>query len=599
MHLHDSASVLHIFHQLSMISRLLKVSQLTQHHSPLPPTQPSMDAQLLRIRGVGSRLKSQDVAQLSSLVRRSDLAGLQGKLEALQVMHPGMWGARDGVQVLRRLASRAAELGHRDVVLYLWSDMGVPLHCAPDEGIVYSTRKQREMDSLLSPLFGALSHEDLALELLALLPRGDACLSRTTAVTNLDLLRVAMQKGATRVASELLSRHKVVIDNHASKGHTALCVAAENGDSRTMSLLLGQYLSQGRLEKALTRPCNPSGRCKNCVPYPLLYHVKNESMAEVLLTWWQATIPVSKDVTFGRPVHRAAAACNLPLLRFYVEKCGLGADDPGDGNCVRPLSYACADPDSTDAQLLPVVQFLLDKGADPRTKGCKCRPPWKIALECGKPGVHDLLRKHASDMTSKEIRDDVLRLTPAKLAHVKDLLVEANKCREEVVKKAALDHALFEAKEREAEEAMQALLADEESQHGRSKKPKKKKKGGRQDKDKEACDKHRQMEAGEDGPERVAIEQDGLIEDDAPDAYVCPIGLCILDVDPVVASDGFVYSRAALETWIRQCETKGLPLRSPKTGEVMEAAFLASHTHRALVKEWVAAWQVAHAKQET
>ena len=577
-----------------------------------------MDAQVLKIRGVGSRLNSQDVAQLSSLVRRNDLAGLQGKLGALHVMHPGMWGARQGVQVLRRLASRAAELGHRDVVLYLWSDMGVPLHCAPDEGIVYGTRKQQDTDSLLSPLFGALCHEDLALELLALVPRGDACLSRTTAVTKLDLLRVAMEKGATRVASELLSRHKVVIDNHASEGHTALCVAAENGDSRTMSLLLGQYLSQGRLEKALTRPCNPSGRCKNCVPYPLLYHVKTESMAEVLLTWWQATIPVSKDVTFGRPVHRAAAACNLPLLRFYVEKCGLGADDPGDGNCVRPLSYACADPDSTDAQLLPVVQFLLDKGADPRVKGCTCRPPWKIALECGKPGVHDLLWKHASVMTSKEIRDDVLRLTPAKLVEVKRLMVEANKSREEFGKKAALDHALFQAKEREAEKAMQALLAEEEAQRGRSKK-KKKKKGGRQAKDKEVPE---TMEAGEDGTESVAIEagedgtesvameaagengtvaieQGGLIEDDAPDAYICPIWLCMLDADPVVASDGFMYSRAALETWIRQCETTGVPLRSPKTGEVMEAAFMASHTHRTLVKEWVAAWEVGHAKQET
>jgi hypothetical protein len=74
--------------------------------------------------------------------------------------------------------------------------------------------------------------------------------------------------------------------------------------------------------------------------------------------------------------------------------------------------------------------------------------------------------------------------------------------------------------------------------------------------------------------DRSDHDEVGYMEDDAPDAYVCPIGMCMLNVDPVVASDGFIYSRAALEGWIEQCQATGRPLTSPKTNEVKDAAFL-------------------------
>jgi hypothetical protein len=69
-----------------------------------------------------------------------------------------------------------------------------------------------------------------------------------------------------------------------------------------------------------------------------------------------------------------------------------------------------------------------------------------------------------------------------------------------------------------------------------------------------------------------------LTEDDlwdaAPDEYKCPLEKCLLTEDCVLASDGFMYSKKGLERWIAHWEANGLPLTSPKTGEVMEAAFM-------------------------
>jgi hypothetical protein len=73
----------------------------------------------------------------------------------------------------------------------------------------------------------------------------------------------------------------------------------------------------------------------------------------------------------------------------------------------------------------------------------------------------------------------------------------------------------------------------------------------------------------------------------APSEFVCPIELRLMVDDPVLASDGFMYSRAGLEAWISRCEANGLPLISPLTGEVMGAAFHENKTHRNMVRRWV------------
>jgi len=82
------------------------------------------------------------------------------------------------------------------------------------------------------------------------------------------------------------------------------------------------------------------------------------------------------------------------------------------------------------------------------------------------------------------------------------------------------------------------------------------------------------------------LGDDDLLED-APDDYVCPLEMCLMTKDSVLASDGCAYSKKGLERWIANCATKGLPLTSPRTGLPMEAAFMLNMTHRTLVREWV------------
>lgn len=80
---------------------------------------------------------------------------------------------------------------------------------------------------------------------------------------------------------------------------------------------------------------------------------------------------------------------------------------------------------------------------------------------------------------------------------------------------------------------------------------------------------------------------EGDWSDDAPDEYICPLEGRLLTEAPVLASDGFVYSKMGLERWISHCATKGLPLTSPKTEEGVDAAFMLNMTYRTLVRDWV------------
>jgi len=74
--------------------------------------------------------------------------------------------------------------------------------------------------------------------------------------------------------------------------------------------------------------------------------------------------------------------------------------------------------------------------------------------------------------------------------------------------------------------------------------------------------------------------------DDAPLAYHCPIGICLL-TDPITAKDGHTYQRAELERWIETCRVKQQPLTSPMTKEPMYSMISPSHFVRSQVGEYI------------
>ena len=604
------------------LQQITQPRQKTTHkqHSNLKK---SMDRVLSKIRGVSCRVKNHEVAVLSAYTRFNDLPSLIDKLNEMHVENPGIWTDRDGKQVLRRLATAAALLGFRDIAMFLVKTMNVAPHSFPDKDTIYKTDKHETDDSFCSPLIGALEHEDLALELLALVPRGDDCLSETT-TQNSDLLMLAMEKGAARVAHELLIKHKVVIDHHSyNSGHSALCIAAQKGDSHLMSIILGEYMARGRLQEALLRPCDINQECDNseCASYPLMYHVRTVEMAHLLMTWWQAEIPKCKNVGFERPVHRAAFHCNLPLLEFYVGRCGLGADDPGKDSCVTPLRYACKNPDSTDAQLLPVVKYLLQKGASTRAVGCKCRPPWKLALENGKAEVHDFIlethRNHQkpesiigqpgeggfdvdevagtggrrkTKKTGKKKRKPRWRKTEpvgeeigpeTEESHKRRIYEQAMREMREIYKKE-IEEVFSGAEENLGEEIAAGLgglsldLTDDD------------------DDDVPDLVDDFEDEVVEDLVEDLGDEiVDEIVEDVVeapvekvvPSEYVCPISFHIM-TSPVIAMDGHSYEETAIQEWIATCNRKNLPVTSPFTNMPMASNLIPNLTLRNLIRSF-------------
>ena len=67
-------------------------------------------------------------------------------------------------------------------------------------------------------------------------------------------------------------------------------------------------------------------------------------------------------------------------------------------------------------------------------------------------------------------------------------------------------------------------------------------------------------------------------EDDAPEEFLCPISMEVMQ-DPVIAADGHTYERRAIEAWFSRART------SPVTNEPLEHLHLIpAHTIRSLIQ---------------
>ena len=579
-----------------------------------------MDKVLSKIQGVTCRLKSQDIGLLSSYVRNNNVRRLLEKMLHLNRQYRGIWNDREGVEVLRRLATVAASLNYRDMVMVMVTKLEVEPHCFPDEDLIYTSEKHEEEDAICTPLIGALYHEDLAMDLLALVPKGDECLSETNS-ENQDLLMLSIIRKATHVARELLVTHEVVIDNHSLCGHSALCLAATKGDTQTMCIMLGEYKSQHRLREALEIPCDPNQECENCTAYPLMYHVKTVEMARLLMVMWGAEIPLRKKGV-GLPVHRVAFKCNLPLLKFYLETCGLALDEIGKGDFYTPLWYACTNANSTDAQLLPIVEYLLKNGASTKVRGYNVRPPWKVAMDNGKPLVHDLiLAAHRACMGEVDsIRNH-------------DFGFDADKDADEVVVVAGTGGRRKKGKKSGKKKRKARLRKVGESDVGGAG-------SGEEDSAKDGEESVGEMATDLDGLDLDLVDLPELIEEtvvetvvdhnlvevvadltDVPDLefvepivetvvdlivepslepfveksvdpivesfqepfvdslvncpqeYLCAISRQIM-TEPVIAMDGHSYEKSEIEAWISSCVQKGMPVTSPATNMPMPSNML-------------------------
>jgi len=91
-----------------------------------------------------------------------------------------------------------------------------------------------------------------------------------------------------------------------------------------------------------------------------------------LLLEKKADINARTNVKKRQPIHMAAQEGNVPMLEKLVK---LGADiEAKDKQKKRPIHYAC------EKSLSDVVQFLLDKGADPLTPDLNQCSPYDYTL---------------------------------------------------------------------------------------------------------------------------------------------------------------------------------------------------------------------------
>ena len=463
------------------------------------------------------QVRTPSLQALCKHVQDDDLTSLRARVEALCEDSPDLWETFEGKHTLRRLASLAASLGFRDMVLFFLQEYRVPIH--------QTQEKLFDNDSHLTPLLCSLKYQDLALELLSL---GTIDTSLHT-YDGYSLIQMAIKARAPRVVRHLVRTGAAEIDVDtptASRQHTALCTAAMEGDLGSLNMLLGMYEERGLLTEALMRPCDTCKRFEKTVrPFPLLYHAKNLATARLLMTWLgDSAGPCATFQGLPGPVHRAAAGGDLSLLKFYTQECGLSIDGPGEGECVccTPLASACKSTHST----LEVVRYLLDNGADAVMRGfpTHCRSPIELALACGNKDLHRLILRFEAEKTEETTRNLMFQLEAMEdVRHKKPLYPEDE----------------FLDLERSSASTVSGKV----------------------------------------------LFVDG--NDDAPGEFVCPIELRLMVDDPVLASDGFTYSRAGLEKWILQRQVSGLPLTSPLTGEVMGAAFYDNKTHRAMVRRWV------------
>lgn len=453
--------------------------------------------------------------------------------------------------------------------------------------------------------------------------------------------------GATRLAQELLV-HGVDLDA-LSNQHSALCMAVVNCYADVVNVLLEEYQARGRLREALDHLClDEYGR-----PSSLLQHLTTSlhhdpaaqlSTMRVLVSRWGVDIRAVRTSTPRSylALHESAAKGILPLVKYFIEECGLSVDEPTPGGCHTPLTFACGLMLVSEELLVPVVKYLLETGADATLPTGKGHTAEEIAVLMRQKEIHKLLVSHRR-------------------------IKQAHRRREgKAAKEVAVDAESFAAKQREADAAAQALLAeldaaeapsgqkkgkkgkggsggklkksggtrqgshqgeknkerDEEKEGGTGKENKEGKvDGSRKDGEWTQHDGHEQHgrqqtkeadeaiiaggaaathgmslaegEGGNSGEPKssatsaaFALTEDDIFEA-APDEYKCPLEMCLMTEDPVLASDGFMYSKKGLEGWIAHCAAKGLPLTSPKTGEVMDAAFMANKTYRTLVRDWI------------
>ena len=205
----------------------------------------------------------------------------------------------------------------------------------------------------------------------------------------------AAADGMARLVRELLV-HDADLDARLYR-HAALCMATMNCHTDAMNVLLEEYQARGRLREALNRPCLDA----DGYPSSLLQHLTTARLGSPAFYNARAGVKVGRRCPRGP--HRdtgilSCASCVslkgiLPLVKYFIEECGLSVDEPTPGGHCTPLTFACAhkEPEPvSEAVLVPNIYWKMVRTRHARRgRGTRRRrlPPSRIGQSPQAPGL--------------------------------------------------------------------------------------------------------------------------------------------------------------------------------------------------------------------
>ena len=328
----------------------------------------------------------------------------------------------------------------RELLAFLVKECHVPLHVVPPEGFDPSYAILTDPDCTV--LFNAISKKDSspskAVTILYLLDHLDAesaaQLDRTRATDGLGLLHMAALQGLTAVVERLVELGARVDVPDAKEGHLPICLAVINGHEAAARVLLAAHRAQGKQSEVLARPCcNPEVGAKpgdagamaaaaGAVRTSLLAHAILEErlpMAQLLVkeagaglqtTWTPegaaAAAAPPEATLYSTATHLAAYKPSLVLLRWL-----LSAEGPAFGMAVdfaepmggQTMLHAACSWREDEGKRLEVVQWLIEeKGADATLKDHAGRTAADTAKAFGLMTVYDYLTRGKREREADE-----------------------------------------------------------------------------------------------------------------------------------------------------------------------------------------------------
>jgi ankyrin repeat protein len=326
------------------------------------------------------------LSRLLVKAREGNLSGMQSIIQEVQEACPTIWRGSKGGSILHDVACHAAVLGHGDIVNFLVSAHGVPIHRPPVFREV--VLDDEEDENFCTPLTSAITFdkEDLALELLELLEPAGQTLDWPWRMGNdHTVLHLAAYKGMVGAVQALLRcgmDTQEAIEARNADGVTALELSLIKRHLPVVRVLIENYERKGQLQRALLREWQWEKRGPNYSSNSLLSWVIAVESWHIDEAFRLATVQYlvkEKNADLcGRscerrergwklpfvmmPLHEAVAHGLPTIVQWFLDECHVPVNIVGGPSNLTPLHCTVAVLSQKEEDQLTWLPCWLRKG---------------------------------------------------------------------------------------------------------------------------------------------------------------------------------------------------------------------------------------------